>query len=464
MKLKTRKLLYKVWAYLIGFSFVILIFLFLFQVVLLNVFYERYKTNQLDDIADELFSREIPSYEYLEKIAYKNGVCISFYRDNKVDIVSNIYNKGCVAGEKLIVSEQFKKFIDGNKNEITFSVINSNLKNKTLVKAIKLGDNVVIFLNVSIEALDTAIILLKNQFLSLSLVIFCLSLVIGYFISKYITRPVVQMNNTAKEMAKGNYEVSFISDSDISEISELSNTLEHAKNELSKIDELRMDLMANVSHDLKTPLTMIKAYAEMTRDFSNQSKSKRDENLNVIISETDKLTLLVNDILELSKLQSNFNELNYEEFSLNKLINGIINRFDFLIKNEGYDISFNEEDLIVKADPKKLEQAIYNLINNAINYTSNKKIVINYTLKKQVARVNIIDFGKGIDKKEVPYIWDKYYHNEKKHKRNAYGTGLGLSIVKNIFESHGFKYGVNSKKGDGTTFYFEIAYINKIRK
>ena len=225
-----------------------------------------------------------------------------------------------------------------------------------------------------------------------------------------------------------------------------------------------MDLMANVSHDLKTPLTMIKAYAEMTRDFSNQSKSKRDENLNVIISEADKLTLLVNDILELSKLQSNFNELNYEEFSLNKLINGIINRFDFLIKNEGYDISFIEEDLIVKADPKKLEQAIYNLINNAINYTSNKKIVINYTLKKQVARVNIIDFGKGIDKKEVPYIWDKYYHNEKKHKRNAYGTGLGLSIVKNIFESHGFKYGVNSKKGDGTTFYFEIAYINKIRK
>ena len=136
----------------------------------------------------------------------------------------------------------------------------------------------------------------------------------------------------------------------------------------------------------------------------------------------------------------------------------IFKRYDILREPENYTFVFEEnEPIIITADIKKIEQVIYNLINNAINYTGeNKTIQINIKKIENKIRVEIIDSGKGISPKDLPHIWDKYYKNEKKHQRNVIGTGLGLSIVKKILEDHNFQYGVASKKGKGTTFYFEI--------
>ena len=115
------------------------------------------------------------------------------------------------------------------------------------------------------------------------------------------------------------------------------------------------------------------------------------------------------------------------------------------------------EVAMVHADQNKINQVIYNLMNNAINYTGkDKKIVIRIIEKKESYLVEIMDTGKGIKCDDLPYIWDKYYKNDKNHKRNVVGTGIGLSIVRNILEMHKFKYGVHSKKSHGTTFYFEI--------
>ena len=279
------------------------------------------------------------------------------------------------------------------------------------------------------------------------------------FISDKISKPITELSNSAKKLAKGKFDTKFETDSEIEEIKELSNALELAKNELSKTDELRKDLMANVGHDLRTPLTMIKAYAEMSRDLETQTEEKRKENMSIIIEETDRLNVLVSDILDLSKLQSKTYELKIEEFDLIELIQNIIKRYYILIDSEGYMFEFNnkQKEIIVSADKKRIEQVIYNLINNAVNYTGkNKKVYINVKENKDTVRVEIKDTGKGLEKEEIDKIWDKYYHNEKKHKRNTFGTGLGLSIVKTILETHGYKYGVNSTKGKGTTFYFEI--------
>ena len=112
---------------------------------------------------------------------------------------------------------------------------------------------------------------------------------------------------------------------------------------------------------------------------------------------------------------------------------------------------------MVKADEKKISQVIYNLVNNAINYTGeDKTVTVKIRIINEVVRVEVIDSGKGIKEEDIPYIWDKYYKNKKKHKRNLVGTGLGLSIVKNILLNHGFNYGVISSKNKGSTFYFEI--------
>lgn len=170
--------------------------------------------------------------------------------------------------------------------------------------------------------------------------------------------------------------------------------------------------------------------------------------------------------MDLSKLQSNTYELKIEEFDLDKLIRDVIKRYYILIDSEGYQFVYeNEESIMVMGDKKRIEQVIYNLINNAINYTGDDKTVyIDIVNEKKKVIVKIRDTGKGIKKEDIKYIWNKYYHNEKKHKRNAVGTGLGLSIVKTILDSHNFKYGVDSKVNKGTTFYFEINKTNKNTK
>ena len=434
------------------------------QIVFLNKYYEVYKKNQLNDIVSSIKANNSMDIQTLEDIAYNYGVCVSIYSNGIIQTISNTYNKGCLFSDKTSSDNYITSFVQSGSTEDTRLLYNNRFGNKTIIKALKYNDEVYIFLNTSIQPLDSSIILLKSQYGYIALIIFGISLIISYIISSQISRPIVKISEEAKKLANGDFNVSFSTDSKVQEIKELSTTLDLAKNELSKTDELRRDLMANVGHDLRTPLTMIKAYAEMTRDLESQTPEKRAENMNIIIEETDRLNVLVSDILDLSKLQSSTYELKIEEFDLNELIRNIIKRFYILIDSDGYEFIYNnDKEIKVKADKKRLEQVIYNLLNNAVNYTGeDKKVYINVTDEKKKVLVEIKDTGKGIDKEEIKYIWNKYYHNEKKHKRNAFGTGLGLSIVKTILESHNYKYGVKSVKNEGTTFYFEIDKKNML--
>ncbi len=429
------------------------------QIVSLNKYYEVYKTKQLSSIVEKIKKEDKISTEYLENIAYDNGICISIVEHGNKTPISTIYNRGCIFSDKKSSYNYIDKFITSNKEEETYLLENTRYNNKTLIKALKYDDETYIFLNTSIEPLDSSITLIKSQYGYILLVLFLVSVLMALYLSDKISKPITELSDSAKKLAKGKFDTKFETTSEIEEIKELSNALELAKDELSKTDELRKDLMANVGHDLRTPLTMIKAYAEMSRDLETQTEEKRKENMSIIIEETDRLNVLVSDILDLSKLQSNTYELKIEEFDLIELIKNIIKRYYILIDSEGYIFEFNnkQEKIIVSADKKRIEQVIYNLINNAVNYTGkNKKVYINVKENKNNVRVEIKDTGKGLDKEEIDKIWNKYYHNEKKHKRNTFGTGLGLSIVKTILETHGYKYGVNSVKGKGTTFYFEI--------
>ena len=434
------------------------------QIVFLNKYYEIYKKNQLNDIILSIKNNNSMDIQTLEDYAYDYGVCISIYSNGIIQTISNTYNKGCLFSDKTSSENYITAFVNSGNTEDTRLLYNKRFGNKTIIKALKYNDDVYIFLNTSIQPLDSSIILLKSQYGYITLIIFGISLIISYVISTMISKPIVKISDSAKRLANGDFNVSFSTDSNVQEIKELSNTLDLAKNELSKTDELRRDLMANVGHDLRTPLTMIKAYAEMTRDLENQTPEKRAENMNIIIEETDRLNVLVSDILDLSKLQSSTYELKIEEFDLDELIRNIIKRFYILIDSDGYEFIYNnDKSIMVKADKKRIEQVIYNLLNNAVNYTGeDKKIYINVVDDKKKTLVEIKDTGKGIDKEEIKYIWNKYYHNEKKHKRNAFGTGLGLSIVKTILESHNYKYGVKSAKNQGTTFYFEIDKKNML--
>lgn len=216
------------------------------------------------------------------------------------------------------------------------------------------------------------------------------------------------------------------------EISELADTLNYTVSELTKSELLQRELIANVSHDLRTPLTMITAYAEVMRDLPGENTP---ENLQVIIDEAKRLTELVNDLLDISKLQAGVQKLERKEYNLTESIKSVMKRYAKLVEQQGYDITFEyrEPEVWVEADEYKIYQVLYNLVNNAVNYT-----------------------GEGIAPEQLNHVWDRYYKIDKNHKRAVMGTGLGLSIVKNILQLHDAPFGVITEIGKGSIFWFEL--------
>ena len=236
----------------------------------------------------------------------------------------------------------------------------------------------------------------------------------------------------------------------------MAETLNFARDEISKSDRMQKELIANVSHDFKTPLTMIKAYASMIQEISGDNPEKRTKHTQVIIEEADRLTSLVNDLLDLSKIRSEIAALKPEVFDLSEYTFDVLEKFAYLSETQGYHFESDiEKDLYTEADPLKIGEVLYNLIGNAVNYTGEDKRV-SVRLKTESdgnIRFSVTDTGKGIKPEEIATIWDRYYRSSQAHKRPVQGTGLGLSIVKTILEKHNFRFGVESIVGKGSTFY-----------
>ena len=448
---------FKTLEYLIVFSISILLLLWLVQIVFFKIYYEKYQINYMNELVEKIINIDNTNViESMDDITLDNNICLEY-----MDYYGNTYyynNKisSCLLGHNKIIDKELIKFKQSGEETSFEKILNPINNSISLLYGIKKG-NGYIFLFTSLEDIGTTTSLIKNQLIYVTLLAILFSIVIAMFLSRRIAKPISDMTKNAKILADGNYDVEFTT-TGIKEIDELANTLNYLEQEVSKTDEYRCDLMANVSHDLKTPLTMIKAYAEMIRDITLDNKEKTKENLNVIIDETNRLNILVNDILELSKLQNNQETLNIEKFDIVELIRDILKRYQIIKETENYNLILESpQSIIVKADKKRISQVIYNLINNAINYTGDDlKVTIRITENQKDCKIEIIDTGKGIDEKDLPNIWNRYYKKEKNHKRNVVGTGLGLSIVKNILEQHNFKYGVNSIKNKGTTFYFQI--------
>ncbi len=319
------------------------------------------------------------------------------------------------------------------------------------------GDNIAIFAYSVITPVGATVQTLRIQLVCISVIMITLAFALALFISWNVSKPIENINATAKEMSKGNYDVRFEGDGFL-EVAELSQTLNNTAVELGKTETLQRELIANVSHDLRTPLTMITAYSEVMRDIPGENTP---ENNQVIIDEARRLSLLVNDLLDISKLQAGVSEYDMKEYNLTKSINSAIERIQKLVENDGYMIEFKHSgEIYVNADEYKIYQVIYNLINNAITYSGdNKKITVNQIVAGNIVRIEVIDKGKGIAKEELHNVWDRYYKVDKSHKRALSGTGLGLSIVKNILSGHDAKYGVLSRENEGSTFWFELKTV-----
>lgn len=450
----------KIWKYLILFSSLILLLIWILNISSLGSFYENSKKKQLLSAVKEITQEydEDTLEDTLDNLTYSNDFCIEVY-DNTFSptYISNDYKRGCMSdGNPFELNVYKKDFIKRNLTIQNYEFINPRHDNKILMSALKLSNNY-IFINTSLDPIDSTVQIIKHQFIYILIAVLLLSLIIAYFISKRISKPIEKINSQAHMLATGNFNVTFDSDSSIEEIKELADTLNDTKKKLEELDIARQELLANVSHDLKTPLTMIKAYAEMIRDLTYKDEKKRNANLNTIIEETDGLNILVNDILELSKLKNQEVILKEEKFELNSYIKNIIKKYDIYVTKDGFNIKYkNQKKINVIADKFRIEQVMYNLLNNALNYTGDDKLVeIIVTEQEKTVLIEIKDTGTSISKDDLNHIWDKYYKINKTYSRVQIGSGIGLSIVKNILDKQGLNYGVKTSSS-GSTFYFEI--------
>ena len=316
------------------------------------------------------------------------------------------------------------------------------------------GDKVSLTFYAMVTPVDATVSTLQMQLLIITVIIVILAIMLATIISKRISKPIENINQSAKALARGNYETEFHGKGFL-EIKELSNTLNTAAVELSKVERLRRELMANISHDLRTPLALIYSYAEMMHDFPHEVTPEQSQ---IIMDEAMRLTSLVNDVLDISNIEIGTEKLNRANYNLTESLETSIKRISELIKKEDYQFHFiHGQDIYLVADEVKITQAFYNLLLNAITHCGDDKtVIVKQRIMENSVRIEVIDNGEGISDVDLPYIWERYYKVDKKYKRPIMGTGLGLSIVKKIIEMHGGIYGVESQAGKGSTFWFQL--------
>jgi signal transduction histidine kinase len=317
-------------------------------------------------------------------------------------------------------------------------------------------DRTILFIFSPLYPMQSTIEILSSQLVYIILITLLLALLVSLYLSNRITQPLSKITKAAQRLGRGEYGIVF-EGAHYSEINELADTLTYTSMELAKTDSMQKDVIANVSHDLRTPLTMVISYAEMIRDLSGTDPVKRSEHLQVIIDEAQRLNQLVTDLLEVSRMQSGGLEIVKSEFSLKAVIESQLQSYAGFVEQEGYKLIFiSRGDGMVLADEARIKQVIANLVSNAFKYCGlDKTVEVRMLDEGNYVRCEISDHGIGIPKRDLRHIWERYYKASTNYQRSS-SSGLGLSIVKEILLVHGANFGVESALRKGSTFWFEI--------
>ena len=289
----------------------------------------------------------------------------------------------------------------------------------------------------------------------LGALVLCLAVV--WFISDRFVRPLREMAAAARSFAEGDFSPR-VKVKGKDEVAQLGEALNGMATSLSSVEMMRRSFIANVSHELKTPIALISSYAEGIKEGISNSPEERDCYCDVIIDEAEKMNLMVKRLATLNQLENNSNELILERFNLTEVIDGFLNRMAIVIEEKQANIYFdNTVPVYVWSDEFLVEEAFMNFFNNALNHMDDDRIIrINAGyLDEKTVRLTVFNTGTGIDEAEQEKIWDKFYKVDKARTRAYGGSGLGLSIVKAIAESLNQRYGVYNVE-NGVAFWIEL--------
>lgn len=447
-----------IWSTFIGLIFIIFLTLFIVQLLFYRQFYGYLKkqeiANQVQTIQDIFVGGDYENE--LDSLSFNENISIALFCVEN-DIINDFYNPNNIS-----TLRQAYDIIDSS--ELSYYQYNEETENEDgLIVCISYfhfnNDKYYVYINTSM--IGSAINQSINQYLILvaSSITMIIGVIIAYFSSKYLAKPIKDITSSAHLLSAGDYSVSFPDDG-YNEVQELAISLNKAKDELMKTDSLQKEFIANVSHDLRTPLTLIQSYAEMIRDISGENKEKREAHLQVIISEVNRLSSLVTDVLELTKIKANTKQLDVKETNVSNLVLAVLDNVKLPLSQNNIKLNTKlDENAVALIDESTFTQVVYNFVLNAITYTKSQIYIVVEIINDEII-LSVIDDGSGIKEEEINQIWDRYYRSKENHERHKHGSGLGLSIVKGILEVHNFSYGVDSTYGHGARFYVKLP-LNK---
>ncbi|WP_069999110.1 sensor histidine kinase [Cellulosilyticum sp. I15G10I2] len=370
-----------------------------------------------------------------------------------------------------IIRYRYKSPINGIDNIVIIKPIFQNGRLQEMVFAMS-----------SLQPVGEAIGVMKDYYIYGFLIAILIIMGLSYIYSRLIANPLIKINNAAIRMAELDFSVEcdVQSEDEIGNLAtsinklasnldknmrNLQNTNEKLKVEIEKeriLEKMRREFVASVSHELKTPLGIMRGFTEGLKD--EIAVEKKDHYLDVILEEIEKMDTLVLDMLDLSRLESKAYMLIEENFHIDSLIQVIESRFIQQLEEKDIKVNhtYGPEEFMVRADKKRIEQVVTNIISNAIRHVGNGG-AINIDIKKEsedAICIAIENEGEKIQEDKLHHIWDRFYRVEESRNRSSGGTGLGLSIVKNILELHDSNYGARNTD-HGVMFYFTLRSVNE---
>ena len=313
----------------------------------------------------------------------------------------------------------------------------------------------------------------KDLFLSAFIILIFTALAIGLWLYRSIATPLVKLKKATQNIKEGNLD--FVLDVEgndefsqlCQDFEEMRRRLKESTEEKNLIEKENKELISNISHDLKTPITAVKGYVEGIMDGVADTPEKMDRYVRTIYNKTNEMDHLINELTFYSKIDTNripytFSKLNVEDY-----FSDCAEEVGLELETKGIELvyaNYVENDVVVIADGEQIRRVIHNIIGNAIKYMDKKRGIIQIRVKDvgDFIQVEIEDNGKGIGAKDLPYIFDRFYRTDISRNSSKGGSGIGLSIVKKILEDHGGKVWATSREGIGTIMYFVLRKYQEV--
>ncbi|EJR04013.1 sensor histidine kinase [Bacillus cereus] len=372
-----------------------------------------------------------------------------------------------------------------NSNQLNTYILDSgeNIKNSVFVKPIMENGEIkeYAFAIASLQPVNEAMLVLKDYYVYALIIVFLVIILLSFYYSKIIVKPLIKINRVTKKMANFDFseKLPVTADDEIGGLSSSINTLSvNLKDRIDRLnvantklqqdiererqlEKTRKEFISGVSHELKTPLSVIRSFAEGIQDGVSKDTTYYT---NVILEETDNMNRLIVEMLELAKLESGTYKLEMSTFSIGELIQQIYTKLLFSMEEKHLQVDIHaDSSLFVKANRSRIEQVVVNLLSNAIRYTPDgEKIHVSVVEMEDTVKIEIENTGNPIPEESLEKIWDRFYRLDASRSRHTGGTGLGLSIVKNILDLHHAEYGVYNTT-NSVVFYFNLQKVKEVK-